>query len=45
MVDLMDHNVRRPAVEEMLRPAEELLINKEFWKSDSWQEKVASYHR
>lgn len=32
--DLLEYNVRRPDVEQMLRPAEELLSNKEFWRSE-----------
>ena len=30
---LLDYEVRRPTVEELLRLAEELLVNKEFWQS------------
>lgn len=32
--DLLEYNVRRPDVEQMLGPAEELLSNKEFWRSE-----------
>lgn len=30
---LLEYNLRRPEVEEMLRPAQELLTNKQFWQS------------
>ena len=32
---LLDYGVRRPDVEEMLRPAEDLLVNRDFWQNPS----------
>lgn len=32
--DLLAYDVRRPDVEQILRPAEELLTNKEFWQTE-----------
>src|SRR5215216_158901 len=32
---LLDYGVRRPDVEEMLSPAEDLLVNRDFWQNPS----------